>query len=291
VKKHSGNGNVGLPIAKEKNKKELYEEEVYEHCAKICAEKLDPLQSAQGRERIIRTLELLEKHCQIAGSTIADLGCGSGVIASQLASKGALVTAVDAIERSLLPNFKKVCIPYLPFSDEAFDGLVFTDVIAEITPHHYRLTLSELNRLLNKKGWLIISTPLDLYSHDAYDQFIQLIRTEFEIIESSKSYHRLHFYLNRIASAPRRFIQSSEQASYRLRQLQKRSGLMRLWLYLNSTKFVALLWRPVALFFKPLEQGLKKSQRLLLFAEALSEILWGKGALTHIIVLARKRRI
>jgi ubiquinone/menaquinone biosynthesis C-methylase UbiE len=289
----------GLPILEQRQKSErqLYEERMQALWEEAPLEKFDPQSSAKGKLRIADTLELLKHHVQIKGSRILDLGCGTGLFATLLAQQGGELTVADVSEKALKycthPNLTchRVCVPYLPFPDAHFDGLVFTDVIAEIEPALYRLTLSELSRLLKRKGWLVCSTPLDLYSQDAREKFIQLIETEFEIIASKKRYHRLHFYLTRWVDAPMRWVRAGQKNEYRIRELEKRQSWRYLWFYCNSTKAFSFFWRPAALLLHPLQRLLKRSQRLLLFAERFSEILWGSSALTHIIVIARKRGI
>jgi ubiquinone/menaquinone biosynthesis C-methylase UbiE len=287
---------MGLPIVQEKTqtKRKLYEERMERE--RKPPEKLGPQDLALDQLRIERTLALLEKHIQIKGERIADLGCGTAWMASLLAKRGGHITAVDLFENiservHSQISYQKAAIPYLPFPDASFDGLVFSDVIAEIDPPHYRLTLSELARLLKRSGWLICSTQLDLYSEDAHERFIELIESEFEIIASTKSYHRLHVFLTRLAKAPFRFLRAGAQKEYRMEHLQKRSGLMRLWFYLNSIKFISLLWKPIASLFFPLLNLLRNDRRLLLFAERLSKALWGRKAMTHVIVMARKKKI
>jgi ubiquinone/menaquinone biosynthesis C-methylase UbiE len=285
-----------LPIVQEKiqSKREHYEERLQRAWKVPALEKLDPKNSAMGQVRVERTLALLEKHIAIKGGRIADLGCGTGWMASLLAKRGGDLTAVDLFENiseSPQMSYRKGAIPYLPFSDASFDGLVFTDVIAEIDPPLYRLTLSELARLLKRSGWILGSTQLDLDSADAHERFIGLIETEFEIIASTKSYNRLHVYLTRWLKAPARFVRAGGQGGYRMEQLQKRSGLMRLWFYLNSIKSISVLWKPIASLFSPLLGIVKSDLRLLLFAERLSKIFWGRSAITHVIVVARKKKI
>jgi ubiquinone/menaquinone biosynthesis C-methylase UbiE len=290
---------MGLPIVeeKQKTKRQLYEEEVQQSFKNLSLDKIDPYRTIQGRLRIERTVQLLEKNVPILGSTIADLGCGSALIASLLADLGGEITAVDAAPQFLNCSKDsriarvKASIPYLPFADSTFDGVVFTDVIAEIEPHLYRLTLSELSRILKRGGWLICSTELDLHSYDAQDRFIELVKSEFEILASQKSYHRLHLYLMRWLKAPFRFIRAGKEKEYRLTLLQKREGLMRFWFYLNSIQGISSLWQPIAFLLRPLSHSLQKNRRFLLFCERFSLLFWGRRAPTHLIVLARKKKM
>ncbi len=234
-----------LPIFVEKNKTERqrYEEDQRSKSALLGLEELDGFATVAGKIRLERTLELLFKEIDVSGQRIADLGCGVPHILESLGSAGADITAVDINEKVVkqlteqkIAHFDK-CIPYLPFQDKAFDGLIFTDVIAHIDPKLYRLTFSELARILKRDGWLICSTPLDLDSYDAKEQFIQLVRSEFECISFRKSYHRLYLLISRLIK--------------------------------ESSPF----W----------------NKKLNLALEKASKILFGDGAMSHLIVLARKK--
>lgn len=285
-----------LKLVEPQSQKQLYAESVRQACEKTPFEKLDPDRTAIDRERIRRTLALLAQHSDPKSLRIADLGCGVGKIALALGEKGAQVIAVDAMNSLLqqcVPQIicKQAYIPYLPFTDESFDGIVFTDVIASIESHLHRLTLSELARLADRDGWLLISTPLDLYSLDADVLFLQLVETEFEVIDTVSSYHRLHFHLCRWIEAPARFTRAGRSTAYRQAQMQKRKGLARLWFALNSQRLIAPAWQPFAWLLTGPCKFVKNSRRMLLLAERLSEMLWGSTALTHMIVLARKKKM
>ncbi|HET9113427.1 MAG TPA: bifunctional 2-polyprenyl-6-hydroxyphenol methylase/3-demethylubiquinol 3-O-methyltransferase UbiG [Burkholderiales bacterium] len=46
-------------------------------------------------------LDYIDRHAQIAGKTILDVGCGGGILAEAMAVRGALVTGIDLAEKSL----------------------------------------------------------------------------------------------------------------------------------------------------------------------------------------------
>jgi 2-polyprenyl-6-hydroxyphenyl methylase/3-demethylubiquinone-9 3-methyltransferase len=46
-------------------------------------------------------LSFIEKHCQLAGKKILDVGCGGGILAESLAAKEAQVTGIDMSEAAL----------------------------------------------------------------------------------------------------------------------------------------------------------------------------------------------
>lgn len=284
-----------MRVVEEKSSKQLYIDKVKETCENTPKEKLDPSLTALGKERIARTLHLLQTISNLKDQRIIDIGCGTGLLAHALADRGAIVTAVDASNRlaSHFPSilFKQAIIPYLPFDDTGFEGVIFTDVIADIEPSLYRLTFSELSRLLIREGWLVCSTPLDIHSIDATERFIELIKSEFDIIDIIPSFHRLHFHVMRFLQAPERFLRAAHDPHYRQKQLNKRSRLARRWFTLNSQKWLAPLWRPFSFLFSATKQTIQNHRFCLIFLERLSEMLWGKSALTHLIILARKKKI
>lgn len=234
----------------------LSQREQYESTAKrMCddywnstsLEKLDPFLTALGQERIERTWDLIRQQVpSFKEKAVVDLGCGSGALAAHFAEQGSQIVGVDGAEKALNHCDKKgipsliAQLPYVKLADESFEGALLTDVIAEITPSLYRLTLSEVARLLTKEGWFVCSTPLDLYSEDALFHFFSLIQSEFKIVTQRKSYHRLYFYCRRFLEAPSRFVTAAKCADYRGKQLEKRGGLMRLWFYLNTLKAIAV---------------------------------------------------
>ena len=279
----------GLPIVEERvlSKKEALEEKSrarFEQKWRTCC--YAPEATALGRERLKRTAAILST-LDLEGKKVADLGCGNAPFAAQLTSSH--ITALDVAEAALehCPESVQTVRRYLPYTrlpEESFDAVLLTDVIADLEPHLYRLTLSEVAALMKREGIFLCSTELDLNSEDALDQFLALLQTEFKVVKLEKSYHRLYLHLRSLLDAPSRFVRASQEPDYRLRQMEKRRGVARLWFYCNSLKWVSYLWRLLA----PLKKRLH-SRSLLLFLERISETVLGEGALTHVIaVCARK---
>lgn len=281
------------------SKRELYELEVKalleKKWLKGRLEAFNPLLNAEGRERIKRTEALLQKYAnQLEGIPIADLGCGTGVLASHLSKLGAKVTAVDVLsevqaELSDGILFRKACLPFSKLAEESFEGVLLTDVIADLPLHMHRLLISEAAALLRKGGWFVCSTPLDLHSLDALPQFLNLIETEFEHLALIKSFHRGYFYLRRFLQGPHRCFQAFKESEYRKEQLEKREGLMKLWFRLNSSRPLAWIWSVFSGLSFQCSKRFIQSDKLLFLLERASETLWGEGALTHVIVFARKK--
>lgn len=280
------------------SRKELFELQTKKRCEELWnkspIEKLDPMATAIGRERVERTWSLIDKQTT-EGKKIVDLGCGNGIITSRLSQRGAQVTAIDGAQSALnLCKQKGVTLmqaflPYLPLADQSVEGVVLADVIADIEPPFYRLLMSEIARVLPKEGWFICSTGLDLYSEDALMRFMDLVKSEFEITTKKMSYHRLHYYLWQWIKAPLRWSRASKESAYRSRQLEKRRGLVRLLFYLHSLPGISLFWHYVAKGLSPLYARFLRSHKILIMCEKASRILWGRGGVTHVIVFAKKR--
>ncbi len=131
-------------------------------------------------KRIERTWQLVEKNIPTDLKTL-DIGAGDRLLTDRFPN----VTAVDIAP---LKNCQYGLFPYLDYPDGSFQCLILADLIAELPQALHRLALSEAARLLEPKGYLICSTPLDRKSEGAVAQFCQLINTEFEIMASHKSY-------------------------------------------------------------------------------------------------------
>lgn len=274
----------GLPVIEERvlSHKEQFEVETRNRCEATWAKK--PLFSILDQERIRRSTAMLST-LPLKGKAIADLGSG----ASPYPLKDSMVTAVDASQKALdqCPDHVKCirgCLPYVRLPEESFDGVLLLDVITELEPHLYRLLLSEASLLMKREAFCLCSCPLDFDSEDPLGHFLSLLRTEFDIVELKKSYHRLYIILRRLLDAPGKFICAAREEAYRRGQIEKRRGLLRLWFYLNSMKAVSYFWK----LFAPLKRRLH-NRTLLLALEKLSEILWGDGALSHVIVLCKRK--
>ncbi len=266
------------------SKKEQYAEEARIRSERAWAEKCTS--TALEKERISR-IDALLSTLSLKGKALADLGCGD----SPFSLEESRVTAVDVARAALdrcPSHIKRIrgALPYVRLPEESFDGVLLTDVIAEIEPHLYRLLLSEISELMKKEAFCICSTELDFHSEDPLGHFLALLKTEFEITTLSKSYHRLYIGFRGALDAPSKFVRASFDQTYRRRQMDERGGFFRLWFYLNSLKWLSYLWRPLT----PLKKALH-NRPLLLFCEKISEILWGEGALSHVVAHCKRKSL
>lgn len=103
------------------------------------------------------------------GTRWLDAGCGSGVLARQVASRGALVTAVDASPAMIAQGdaaqaphsaiaFQLIrSIESLPFPDGAMDGVLCSSVLEYVDDP--RTALREFSRVLAPGGVAVITVP------------------------------------------------------------------------------------------------------------------------------------
>lgn len=118
--------------------------------------------STKERKRLLTQSLTLEGR----GKRVLDAGCGKGEFSEYMANLGFDVVGLDIAEKAVATiNKKEKDRRYLvaslqetlPFQDETFDVIWCSEVIEHVLDVHS--CLSELNRVLKKKGALIITTP------------------------------------------------------------------------------------------------------------------------------------
>lgn len=263
-------------------------------------EKFNPMRKAEGRERVKRTWSLMLEFIKPENHLAVDLGCAAGHFTFKLRDNGASVHAVD-ISSKPLDLIKKnntshieLRKDYLPKSllpDETYDIVFATDIIATLDKEEYRLFFSELARIINAEGYLICSTPIDVYSEDALQYFADLAATEFDILKWTFSYHRLHISTINFFKAPSRFFKAWKDPLYRKHALEKRYSLNKQWFRMNSTVLPASLWFLVKFLFSPVVNFLEANGTLILLQEKISRIFWRESAISHAIFIAKRRAI
>tara|TARA_R110000772_G_scaffold124985_11_gene231632 strand:+ start:929 stop:1648 length:720 start_codon:yes stop_codon:yes gene_type:complete len=121
------------------------------------------------KQRLKVFQEILEKYVNYNERWL-DLGCGSGVLTQLLAEKGVTISAMDGSPAMLREARKKVesSSPHAKFilgdvqdlscfKEGEFDGILCSSVIEYVAAPDVLLT--EISRVLKKKGILIISLP------------------------------------------------------------------------------------------------------------------------------------
>lgn len=116
-----------------------------------------------GRRLLVRTLLA---HLGLgAGSTVLDVGCGTGSLASQLAASGCRVLALDpqpdAFSRHSGPRpaalqFARADAEHLPVADNSFQAAIALDVLEHTDDER---AIAEIVRVLQPGGAVVITVP------------------------------------------------------------------------------------------------------------------------------------
>ncbi len=155
------------------------------------------IQGSIDKERLRLSKIAINQHTH-KESSILDIGCGFGDLSLYCSNKGMSVSACEVSQNALphLNQLKKENIhltidqlPFTKFKDSSFDALLCTETIGELSPREYRLTFSELARILKIKGLVICSTSFESSSFLPHLGFLKLAETEFQTKAIYLSYH------------------------------------------------------------------------------------------------------
>jgi SAM-dependent methyltransferase len=97
----------------------------------------------------------------IAGTSVCDVGCGTGALLRQIRDAHPGMTRLDGVDFVIDPALKDERITYhgekieaLPFEDRAFDTVICTHVIEHIVD--YRAAIAELRRITRRRLILVV---------------------------------------------------------------------------------------------------------------------------------------
>lgn len=264
----------------------------------INPEQFNPLRNCMERERIERTWELLVRHTSLEEKQTADIGCGEGLLSRRLRDAGAHVEAVDIAENALKHlkekdhhriHTKQEALPNTSLPDNAYDVIVCTEVIADLNRDDYRLFFAELSRLVKSSGVVVCSSAIDIDSDGGVDKLNELAQTEFDILESVKSYHALYIRLRRMLEAPSRFIEGWQDSAVKKKELSKRHGFSWVWYWMNTSPLFVWMWYGLEPLTRPFRRLLKNSRKTLLRLEKFCRLLWDESGVSHYLFIAKRR--
>lgn len=269
----------------------------YERLWHLDPEQFNPFTSCWGNERIDRTLSLFRKYSGFKDKKCVDLGCGWGAITLKCAEEGGNVDSVDIASQALervkgkSPGIKTFqdYVPQTLLADSAYDVVIATEIIGELPQQEYRLFFSELARLVKKDGRVLCSTPLDIYSMDAFDRFRSLAETELDIIDGKLSYNYLWIKLGNVLTAPDNFGTAVSDKNFRNKGINERHGLIKAWFKLNSLPVLGHVWKGISWISNPFHRLISRQRWLLRGLESLSKFFWNEQAVSHVIIVARRR--
>lgn len=154
--------------------------------------------------RYYRQFELSNKYIN-SNNTILDVGCGDGKMTSLLSNISKTVYGIDNQGRALQfarlmtnkDNVKfKINNEKIPFKNNFFDVATCFDVIEHIPTNEVNNFLSEINRILKKKGIIIITTPNRSSLHNrifghkiALKHYYEYSLDELNSLLKSQSFH------------------------------------------------------------------------------------------------------
>lgn len=255
----------------------------------------NPMKSIMERVRVERLMSFAMEHLNINGAKVADLGCGYGVISKKFRDLGAHVDAVD-ISKAALAHVNEEqgiraiqsLIPHTHLDENDYDLVVCTGLIGHIQKREHRLLINELARLVKKEGTILFSTQIDIYSEDALERLISLLRTELEIQHCSVDYHSKFIRIKNFFAAPKRFSQASKNPRLRKNELEKRHSIWAQWFKVNSSKIFGWIWKAITPLSNQITHYLNQSRWLLLLLEKIS---CSDACISHLTVLAKKKPI
>lgn len=103
------------------------------------------------------------------GETVLDVGCGSGVFASHLASYGARVVAIDANPDAVAyaqrtfgregVEFRRGLLDELDLEPGRFDRATALEIVEHVYPEQVHALFAALRRALKPGGRLLVTTP------------------------------------------------------------------------------------------------------------------------------------
>lgn len=118
--------------------------------------------------RLERAAVLIEQH--LGAGAVLDIGCWTGGLGRLLSEKINSYVGVDIEPAAMAVEMAKRTVPWgtffvvpsvetLPFEDNSFDVVAFTEVIEHVPPGREGLVLRELRRVLKPGGSIVLSTP------------------------------------------------------------------------------------------------------------------------------------
>lgn len=197
----------------------------------------------EGKENLARRLQALWRFLNVhPGMQVLDLGCGRGEIVVQCGLRGVLAVGIDYSDIGLrlaqqavvraesqapgdwacpqlsLGNAKK-----LPFSEDAFDRVVMSDIVEHLYPDELETTLREVLRVLKPGGELLVHTMPNLwyyrYGYPLF-RFVQRLQGTLLPADPRERFRFSHVHVN-------------EQTPCALNEMLSRIGFSHwhVWLY------------------------------------------------------------
>ena len=110
------------------------------------------------------------------GLEVLEIGCGTGVLASQLLEFGNSVTGLDISESAIAQLPKEIpgvvsILPSIPFPDRSFDVVVATEVLEHLDDD--RACVTEVVRVLRSSGRAFFAVPNNCLGPDEEPEHVR----------------------------------------------------------------------------------------------------------------------
>lgn len=124
--------------------------------------------SYDTRERYETVFSLIESLALPSSARVLDIGSGRGKIARFLTERFRSVCSVDIVLTNLMRltlrnhpqlQFAITALPRLPFADNSFDLVVFSEVLEHLELTDQQPAISEIARVIAPDGFVVMSTP------------------------------------------------------------------------------------------------------------------------------------
>lgn len=258
----------------------------------------NPERDCIQRQRLERTLNIINQCLELQGRKGVDLGCGSGVFTRKLRDSGASLDAVDVASQALnlfretnCNHIKLIqdCLPRTRLNDSDYDLVVCTEVIGFLNPKEYRLLFAELSRLVKTNGVVICSTTLDANTENPLELFSQLADSEFDPLHWSLSYHRLYLWICHLLERPLKNFQICCSQTEKTQLLQNKTGFALFINRLRYNKIMQGFWWVESLITTPLAKAFRQSDKMRDALESLSRFFSSPSGASHVIFAGKRR--
>lgn len=172
---------------------------------------------------------LFTKQLNLQKKVVVDIGSSFGWIEKELLGSGAKLTGIepnsDAVEFATKRMGKKAEFILgdalsLPLANESTDIVLFFDVIEHVPSRQELNALKEINRVLKKRGTLLLSTPNDHFINN--------------ILDPAWYFGHRHYSFKKLSA----FLKKS---GFKIQYSGKRGGVLSLlymiWFYILTTIF------------------------------------------------------
>ncbi|MCM8788149.1 MAG: methyltransferase domain-containing protein [Candidatus Omnitrophica bacterium] len=140
------------------------------------------LNKKEFKKRFDLIFNSLLKNYDFKNKKVLDAGCGLGLITNELIKRKSDVYGIDISKKSVeyLKNkfnsekFMFSSVAKLPFKNDFFDLVIFTEVLEHIEKKDQLTALRELYRVLKPKGFLVLTTPNLLWR--PFFKFLEIIK-------------------------------------------------------------------------------------------------------------------